>query len=121
MLSELKHKMAKMSEEYPIGDARVAIGECIMMIQEYEDVLKRQQKESAWIVATDEEGIILTTDNLNEALAEYESQTEEYRDYVNDNSCFYGCENVILAKVQKRLYAIEEENSFMDWKEDNLF
>ena len=75
-----------------------------------------------WLVATNEEGILLTTDDFEEALTEYEKQIGDYKNYVNDNGYFFGCEDVILAKIQRRLSVIEvEENSMMQWQEDNLF
>ncbi|MDQ0149143.1 hypothetical protein ACFO6R_06030 [Eubacterium multiforme] len=57
-----------------------------------------------WLVYTNEEGMVLVTDDYNEAVTTYESEKERTKDWCNKNLEFCGEERVILAKVEKQLF-----------------
>ena len=57
-----------------------------------------------WMVYTNEEGVILITDDYDEAVLTYESEKQQCQDWANENLEFTGDENVILAKVQKQFF-----------------
>ncbi|ARW58437.1 hypothetical protein [Bacillus phage Tavor_SA] len=79
-----------------------------------------------WMVHDYEEGVVLITDNYEEALKEYEKYVESAKDWVQENGCeFDGEERVILAKLERQAYGSATGRTISgstydewDWKEE---
>ncbi|MGY6314165.1 hypothetical protein ACXC7F_27340 [Bacillus cereus] len=76
-----------------------------------------------WMVHDYEEGVVLITDDYGEALEEYNKLVESAKDCVQNNGEFDGEERVVLAKVERQIYATpigQGTTAFeqWDWKEE---
>lgn len=85
-----------------------------------------------WMVWSNENGMIVTTDCKEEALKAYADEMQWYKD--NLDGGFNTDEHVILSKIEKQLYSfdtknpvleedddgneIETSDTYWDWKED---
>jgi hypothetical protein len=86
-----------------------------------------------WLVWSNDDGIIITTENKEEAIEEYEKAKQYYKDSFDGE--FYGDEHVILAKIEKQFYSydtkepvteeddegneIETGDTYWDWREES--
>lgn len=86
-----------------------------------------------WIVWDDEQGLVCTTGDYEEALKVYERCKESAKEYARSNGEFTGEEDIILAKVDKRFHSydtlkpvikedengetIETDDTYWDWDE----
>lgn len=79
-----------------------------------------------WIVYDWSEGLIGIFETYKEAEKEYQAYKQHNKDQIDGE--FYGEEEVILAKINKRLYAYDTkkhiplsvEHTYWDWKEDEF-
>ncbi|WP_242249325.1 hypothetical protein [Bacillus cereus group sp. BfR-BA-01328] len=79
-----------------------------------------------WMVHDYEEGMVLITEDHEEALKKYKKYVKSVKGYVQDNDCeFEGDERVVLAKVERQTYAQATGRKVpgstwdeWDWKED---
>lgn len=85
-----------------------------------------------WMVWSHDEGLVITTDNREQAELEYEKSKQWYKNSFDGE--FYTDEHVILAKVEKQFYSadtgkpiieedengeeIESTDTYWEWRED---
>ncbi len=67
-----------------------------------------------WLVYDNDEGVLLITDNYEEAIKEYEKQKERVIDYVRGEGEFSTDEQVILAKVENILYSYDTKQPVIE-------
>lgn len=78
-----------------------------------------------WMVYDSEEGLVLTTDDYDEALKEYEFYKEGWKETIKSYGEFDETERVVLAEVKKDFYAAEtvhkndEGEYYWDWTENH--
>ncbi|MDF2854254.1 MAG: hypothetical protein K0Q87_105 [Neobacillus sp.] len=87
-----------------------------------------------WMVWSHDNGLVLTTDNKQEAEKVYDEEKQWYKNSFDDE--FTTDEHVVLAKIEKQFYSedtkqpvyeeaedgeeIETGDTYWDWKEDIL-
>lgn len=85
-----------------------------------------KNRAGSWIVHDYEEGLVMITDDHEEAEREYELYKEETTDYVRNKGEFSGDERVILARIEKDFHSFdtgepvegESKETYWDTKED---
>lgn len=76
-----------------------------------------------WLVYDSDEGLVIVTDDYEEALAEYNELKKAWKDYVSKRDEFNGDERVILARIEKDFHSYEtdekapEGDNYWDWEE----
>ncbi|MGL6184749.1 MAG: hypothetical protein ACRC1T_05155 [Clostridium chrysemydis] len=69
-----------------------------------------KKNTEVWMVYTNEEGLILITDDYEEALLTYNCEKEQCENYASENLEFTGDEEVVLSKIENRFFYRDMNN-----------
>ncbi|AMQ66640.1 hypothetical protein BH753_gp158 [Bacillus phage Shbh1] len=77
-----------------------------------------ENKSYSWIVWDNVDGLVVKTDDYQEALTEYNKCVKWAREVVDCNDGFEKNENIVLAKVEKHFFSYDTGNPVIDYDEN---